>query len=128
MDKKHHFRRQYRFTSVTLDRRRRVSTSEIAKKVKSTEGVVTINVADLNFWGEFPLQMIPVPKKKGHIKSCLKDPEDTAKFLKRKSRTIASMEQVYTNTETRVKIKEGGNSFLFLNNFAHFYTGTLTIK
>lgn len=83
-----------------------LSYKEIAKKVNSTEGVVYINVADLNFWGEYPLQMIPVPKKKGHIKSCLKDPDDTAKFLKRKSRTIASMEQVYTNTETRVKLKE----------------------
>ena len=50
--------------------------------------------------------MIPVPNKKGHIKSCLKDPEDTAKFLKKKSRTIASMEQVYTNTDTRIKMKE----------------------
>ena len=41
MDKKHHFRRQYRFTSVTLDRRRRVSTSEIAKKVNQDKDAMS---------------------------------------------------------------------------------------
>lgn len=41
MDKKHHFRRQYRFTSVTVDHMRRVSTSEIAKEVNEDKDVMS---------------------------------------------------------------------------------------
>ena len=83
-----------------------ISYEEISKELKISEGSVRHAVIELNFWSEYPLQMIPVPKKKGWIKSCLKDPEDTEKYLKRKSRTIASMEQVYNNTETRIKVKQ----------------------
>ena len=83
-----------------------VSYKQIADKLKTSEMVIRQCVSDLNFWSEYPLQMIPIPKKAGFIKSCLKDPEDTAKFLKKKARTIATMEQVYTNTEVRARIKE----------------------
>ena len=83
-----------------------VSYKEMSKAFKISVGSVKQVISELNFWSEYPLQMIPVPKKKGWIKSCLKDPEDTEKYLKRKSRTIASMEQVFNNTEIRVKIKQ----------------------
>ena len=83
-----------------------VSYKEIQEKLKlASEGLARMAVADLNFWSEYPLQMIPVPKKKGFIKSCLKDPLDTQKYLKSKSRTIATMEQVYTNTDNLARVK-----------------------
>ena len=41
MDKKHHFRRQYRFTPVTLDRMRQVSKAEIIKKVNEDKDIMS---------------------------------------------------------------------------------------
>lgn len=91
---------------ISLKFAEELSYDEMFKELGITKESIKQEVAKLNFWSEYPLQMIPVPKKKEWIKSCLKDPEDTEKYLKRKSRTIASMEQVYQNTETRIKIKQ----------------------
>jgi predicted DNA-binding transcriptional regulator len=83
-----------------------LSINEIARALKISEGSVKLLIADLNFWGAYPLKMIPIRGRAGYIQSCVKDIEVTEQYLKQKSRTIASMEQVYENVNNRIKIKK----------------------
>ncbi len=80
--------------------------SDLCRATGSKENVVKMHIADLNFWRQFPLKLIPVPKKAGHLQSVLKDINTTEKYLRRKSRTIASMEQVYENMDSQVRVKK----------------------
>lgn len=81
---------------------------ELCRATSSKENVVKIHIADLNFWRQFPIKLIPVPKKAGCIQSVLKDINVTEKYLRRKSRTIASMEQVYENMDNQIRVKKEG--------------------
>jgi len=81
-----------------------ISYQQIKESLGIPEGSIKQIIGDLNFWREYPVRIIP--HKKGFIKSSLKDPEDTEKYLRRKSRTITSMEQVYENIDTAIKVKQ----------------------
>lgn len=78
---------------------------DIARSLGIGEGSIKLLIADLNFWKEYPLKMIPVRGKPGVIQNSLKDINTTEKYLKQKSRTIASMEQVYDNVDSQIKVK-----------------------
>jgi predicted DNA-binding transcriptional regulator len=82
-----------------------LSVKQIARALGISEGSVKLFIADLNFWGAYPLKMIPVRGRAGYIQSCVKDINVTEQYLKQKSRTIASMEQVYENVNNRIQIK-----------------------
>ena len=79
---------------------------DISNETGMAESSVKVAITDLNFWREYPLRMIPVPSKPGIIQNSLKDINTTEKYLKKKSRTIASMEQVYGNVDAQVKVKQ----------------------
>jgi len=83
-----------------------ISYKEISREAGIKESIIKLYLADLNFWTQYPLKMLPVPKKPGWIQSILKDINVTEKYLRRKSRTIASMEQVYENMDSQVRVKK----------------------
>jgi len=83
-----------------------ISVKQIARETGVAEGSVKILIADLNFWREYPLKMIPVKGKPGFIQNSLKDINTTEQYLRQKSRTIASMEQVYENVDTQMSVKK----------------------
>jgi len=65
--------------------------------------VIKLNLADLNFWHEFGYKMKRVRGKKDFVQSVKKDLADTERYLTKKARTIASMEQVYGNISEEVQ-------------------------
>jgi hypothetical protein len=83
-----------------------LDTKAISRKLGIEENSVKILIAELNFFTEFPLKMIPVRGKPGFIQNSLKDFELTEKYLRKKSRTIATMEQVYKNVDSRLRVKK----------------------
>jgi len=83
-----------------------LSIKEISRTLKIGEGSVKLLIADLNFWSEYPLKMVPIPKKAGYIQNSMKSPEITEKYLKKKARTISTMEQVYENVDLQMQVKK----------------------
>jgi hypothetical protein len=83
-----------------------ISINSISRALRINSASIKIIISDLNFWRQYPLKMIPVPKRIGYIQSCLKDINVTEKYLRRKSRTIASMEQVFENMDNQIKVKK----------------------
>jgi hypothetical protein len=83
-----------------------IKIREIAKALGIGEDSIKLLISDLNFWREYPLRMIPVRGKPGTIQNSLKDINTTEKYLKQKSRTIASMEQVYDNVDSQMRVKK----------------------
>lgn len=79
---------------------------EIARMLGIGENSIKILIGDLNFFREYPLKMIPVRGKAGTIQNSLKDINTTEQYLKQKSRTIASMEQVYDNIDSQIQVKK----------------------
>ena len=83
-----------------------ISYEEISKILGISENGVKLRVTHLNFYKHFPLTMIPVPKMKGYIQSCLRSDTDYENWDLKKQRTIVSMEQVRTKAKKITKAKE----------------------
>lgn len=82
-----------------------ISYKDLAEEGDVTEDTARLIVTDLNFYRLYPLRLVPISKRKGFIQSCLKDPNTTDRILRRRKRTIASMEQVIENIEAAVMVK-----------------------
>lgn len=83
-----------------------IKVRDIARALGIPEGSIKLMIGELNFWREYPLRMIPVRGKPGTIQNSLKDINLTEQYLKQKSRTIASMEQVYENVDSQLQVKK----------------------
>jgi len=71
-----------------------ISYEEISEALDLTDTATKLRVAQLNFFNEFPITMIPVPKMKGYIQSCLRNEAHYERWDLKKQRTILSMTEV----------------------------------
>lgn len=93
----------YLLTQVIQEKE--ISIGEIAKTLNISKNTVKIHIATLNSWNNYPLTMIPVPKKKEYIQSVLKNNVDYENWDLKKERTIATMEQVRSKAKTLTRAK-----------------------
>ncbi len=64
---------------------------------------IKIVISDLNFWLEFGYKMKRVKGKKDFVQSVKKNINDTEDYIRKKSRTITSLEQVYGNIDKEIQ-------------------------
>ncbi len=83
-----------------------ISYKEIRDILGFSEDSIKLKVSELNFYKNFPLTMIPVPKRKGYIQSCLRNDTDYENWDLKKQRTIVSMEQVKYKAKKTTSAKE----------------------
>jgi hypothetical protein len=95
-----------------------LSYDDIAKAANTTKNSAKEFVGDLNFWEEFPLTMIPVPKSilgKEYIESHVKKGANYANWDLKKQHSIISAETVKAKAE-------------LLNNKASRVQGKISIR
>lgn len=83
-----------------------IDLEKMSEEIDVAISVIKINIDDLNFWHEFGYRMKRIRGKKDWVKSIKKDLSDTERYLTKKARTIASMEQVYGNISDDIKTKQ----------------------
>ena len=86
--------------------REEINLEEMSKEIGVAVSVIKMDIDDLNFWHEFGYRMKRIKGRKNWIKSIKKDLADTEIYLRKKARTIASMDQVYGNMSEDIKLKQ----------------------
>lgn len=76
-----------------------VSKFKVMKKLGISMSILNDKITKLNFYSNYPLTIIPVPKKRGYIQAITKNIEDAERWERQKFRTIESM----------IKIKDKGS-------------------
>ena len=83
-----------------------ISYKQMQKDLKIPESTIRIHVSELNFFRGFPITMIPVPKKAGHIQSVLENEDHYEKWDRKKMKTITSMSAVKEKAEKITSAKK----------------------
>lgn len=82
-----------------------ISYQKISSTLDIPKNSVKLIICHLNFWSEYPLTWIPVPKMKEFIQSVLRNELDYDRWDRRKGKTIMTMEQVKDKAEVTVSSK-----------------------